>query len=138
AHSLPACTSLANVVCCFAGGGYIEEGTSMAKKPSSSKAISIGKALAKATLERRSRAIAKRRSVLAKAKPEAAPALAAARAEAVARAAAPLTHASQGVLIAEGDSWFDYPLNDVLSDLEDSYGYDVESVAHLGDTVEDM
>ena len=40
--------------------------------------------------------------------------------------------------IAEGDSWFDYPFHDVLSDLEDSYGFDVESVAHMGDTVEDM
>src|SRR6185436_4286109 len=38
----------------------------------------------------------------------------------------------------EGDSWFDYPFHDVLSDLEDRYGYDVESVAHKGDTVEDM
>lgn len=46
--------------------------------------------------------------------------------------------ASAGILIAEGDSWFDYPLHDVLSELEDFYGYDVESVAHKGDTVEDM
>jgi lysophospholipase L1-like esterase len=43
-----------------------------------------------------------------------------------------------GTLIAEGDSWFDYPLNDVLSLLEDEHGYDVESVAHKGDRVEDM
>jgi hypothetical protein len=40
--------------------------------------------------------------------------------------------------VAEGDSWFDYPLNDVLSMLEDRHGFDVESVAHKGDTVEDM
>jgi len=46
--------------------------------------------------------------------------------------------ASVGTLIAEGDSWFDYPLNDVLSLLEDDHGYDVESVAHKGDRVEDM
>ena len=110
----------------------------MAKQPSPAKAIAIGKALARATLERRSKAIARRQSVLAKAKLTAAPALTAAAAPAGALAAAPLTHASRGVLIAEGDSWFDYPLHDVLSDLEDSYGYDVESVAHLGDTVEDM
>jgi lysophospholipase L1-like esterase len=45
---------------------------------------------------------------------------------------------SAGVLIAEGDSWFDYPLNDVLSLLEDDHGYDVESVAHKGDRVEDI
>ena len=43
-----------------------------------------------------------------------------------------------GVLIAEGDSWFDYPFHDVLQMLEDDFLYDVESVAHKGDTVEDM
>ena len=43
-----------------------------------------------------------------------------------------------GVLIAEGDSWFDYPMHDVLRLLEDTHGYDVESVAHMGDCVEDM
>src|SRR6185369_9662547 len=42
------------------------------------------------------------------------------------------------VLIAEGDSWFDYPLHDVLRLLEDDFLYDVESVAHKGDCVEDM
>lgn len=45
---------------------------------------------------------------------------------------------SAGVLIAEGDSWFDYPFHDVLRMLEDDYLYDVESVAHKGDTVDDM
>jgi len=45
---------------------------------------------------------------------------------------------SAGVLIAEGDSWFDYPFNDVLQILEDDFLYDVESVAHKGDTVDDM
>jgi lysophospholipase L1-like esterase len=43
-----------------------------------------------------------------------------------------------GVLIAEGDSWFDYPMQDVLRLLEDDHLYDVESVAHKGDCVEDM
>jgi lysophospholipase L1-like esterase len=43
-----------------------------------------------------------------------------------------------GVLVAEGDSWFDYPFNDVLRLLEDEHGFDVESVAHKGDRVEDM
>jgi hypothetical protein len=42
------------------------------------------------------------------------------------------------VLVAEGDSWFDYPLWDILKDLEGGYGYEVESVAHMGDRVEDM
>src|SRR5262245_50820329 len=41
--------------------------------------------------------------------------------------------ASSGVLIAEGDSWFDYPIHDVLRILEDDHLFDVESVAHKGD-----
>lgn len=45
---------------------------------------------------------------------------------------------NNGVLVAEGDSWFDYPLNDVLGCLEDNFGYRVESVAHKGDTLESM
>jgi hypothetical protein len=45
---------------------------------------------------------------------------------------------SSGVLVAEGDSWFDYPFTDVLGLLDDEYGYDVESVAHKGDRVEEM
>jgi lysophospholipase L1-like esterase len=44
---------------------------------------------------------------------------------------------STGLLLAEGDSWFDYPFFDVLEKLED-LGYKVESVAHKGDTVEEM
>ena len=43
-----------------------------------------------------------------------------------------------GLLVAEGDSWFDYPGTDVLAVLEDEFGYDVDSVAHKGDRVEDM
>jgi len=46
--------------------------------------------------------------------------------------------ATAGVLVAEGDSWFDYPMHDVLKALEDDHGFDVESVAHRGDRVEDM
>jgi hypothetical protein len=42
-----------------------------------------------------------------------------------------------GLLIAEGDSWFDYPFFDALGCLEDR-GYEIESVAHKGDTLEDM
>lgn len=41
-------------------------------------------------------------------------------------------------LVAEGDSWFDYPFNDILKCLEDYYGYEIESVAHKGDTIEGM
>ncbi len=52
------------------------------------------------------------------------------------RALAP--NASAGLLIAEGDSWFDYPGHDILNFLDDEYGFDVEHVAHRGDNVEDM
>ena len=45
---------------------------------------------------------------------------------------------SAGTLIGEGDSWFDYPFSDILKILEDDYAYDVESVAHHGDLIEDM
>ena len=44
---------------------------------------------------------------------------------------------ARGLLVAEGDSWFDYPMYDVL-DLLESDGYEVESVAHWGDNLEDM
>ncbi|WP_189434514.1 SGNH/GDSL hydrolase family protein [Mesorhizobium sp. M1E.F.Ca.ET.041.01.1.1] len=104
----------------------------MAKKQNPYKAVAVGKALALATLKRRAQAIEKRQRVLAKAKIKVEPT---ARNEPT---KAPVTHASMGVLIAEGDSWFDYPFHDILSDLEDSYGFDVESAAHRGDTVEDM
>ena len=45
---------------------------------------------------------------------------------------------SAGLLVAEGDSWFDYPFHDVLEELEERFNYSVESVAHRGDTVEEM
>jgi hypothetical protein len=43
-----------------------------------------------------------------------------------------------GFLAAAGDSWFAYPWHDVLKDLEDNYGYNVESTANAGDPVEQM
>jgi lysophospholipase L1-like esterase len=46
--------------------------------------------------------------------------------------------APEDLLVAEGDSWFDYPFFDVLKLLEDEHGYDVRHVAHMGDRVEDM
>ena len=45
---------------------------------------------------------------------------------------------SPGLLVAEGDSWFDYPLHDVLERLENRHGWRVLSAAHKGDTVEAM
>jgi hypothetical protein len=45
---------------------------------------------------------------------------------------------SAGLLVAEGDSWFDYPFFDILEELEEGFAYEIESVAHKGDTVEEM
>src|SRR5262245_61076323 len=45
---------------------------------------------------------------------------------------------ANGLLVAEGDSWFDYPFYDVLGMLEDQHNFRVESVAHKGDTIEEM
>ena len=41
-----------------------------------------------------------------------------------------------GLLVAEGDSWFSYPFHDVLSALERRFGFEIESVAHHGDSAE--
>ena len=54
------------------------------------------------------------------------------------RGRARVAMAAGGVLVAEGDSWFDYPFFDVLRFLEDDFGYTVEHVAHYGHTVESM
>jgi hypothetical protein len=48
------------------------------------------------------------------------------------------TTGSAGLLLAEGDSWFDYPFFDILEQLEGAFNYAVESVAHKGDTIEEM
>lgn len=45
---------------------------------------------------------------------------------------------SAGLILAEGDSWFDYPLYDVLDLLEDVHGYDVECLARASDRIENM
>lgn len=110
------------------------------KGSSTNAAAAVGRALANEALavrkkQRRRREAAIKRATL--------------QPELVARAAslAPITPrvealvgtpTSTGVLIAEGDSWFDYPMHDVLSMLEDDHGFDVNSVAHRGDRVEDM
>jgi hypothetical protein len=59
----------------------------------------------------------------------------------VTRADAPVAATSRttaGFLVAAGDSWFDYPIHDVLTVLEDDYGYSMESAAHKGDPIESM
>ncbi len=84
---------------------------------------SVGQAIAERVLRARLKASARRKKALA----------ALPRPKGITKAPA-----TAGILIAEGDSWFDYPLHDVLKELEDGYGFDIESVAHKGDTVEDM
>lgn len=54
------------------------------------------------------------------------------------RGVRPQALADPGLLVAEGDSWFDYPFFDVLEELEDGLQYDIESVAHKGDSAEEM
>ncbi|HKF44467.1 MAG TPA: SGNH/GDSL hydrolase family protein [Thermoanaerobaculia bacterium] len=108
----------------------------MARTSSTSKALEIGKAMAAGALQRRRKAARTRQRALAKIPGPVVHRITAGPKGMVVKTA--VTHQSAGVLIAEGDSWFDYPFHDVLSDLEDIYGFDVESVAHKGDTVEDM
>lgn len=108
----------------------------MAKKRNIKKALVVGQSMAAETLKRRQKAAIARKKALAKS-----PTLETRSIVSTTKgvsAKKPIAAVSAGVLIAEGDSWFDYPLHDVLSELEDLYGYDVESVAHKGDTVEDM
>ena len=57
------------------------------------------------------------------------------RAKALGASAIP---ADVGILVAEGDSWFDYPFHDVLKLLDEQFGYRIESGAHRGDAVESM
>jgi hypothetical protein len=99
------------------------------------RAISTGRALASEVLRFRERALRRRVRAV-----ERVPARVRARGLAVSprhvRAAG--GPGRTGTLVAEGDSWFDYPWHDVLQMLEDEHGYDVESVAHMGDRVEDM
>ena len=103
------------------------------------KAIALAHHDAEAVLKRREQRLKLRRRAL-----RAHPAPVRLRIERAARPGArmrlPIATEMQtaGVLVAEGDSWFDYPFNDVLSELEDRHGYDVESVAHKGDPIENM
>jgi len=106
----------------------------MAIDQATKKALAAGRQQAKEVLEFRNKALKVRKSALKK---QTRPHAEAAVIDAKLVQAAGGTD-SAGVLVAEGDSWFDYPWSDVLSLLEDHHGYDVESVAHKGDRVEHM
>ena len=45
---------------------------------------------------------------------------------------------SAGWLVAEGDSWFNYPWTDILGKLRHEHAYEILSCAHRGDRVEGM
>ena len=109
----------------------------MATDPITQRAIEIGREHARTILEYRVLAHARRTRALAEL-----PARLKRRPEAVTQEGVPVAERaftqSAGYLVAEGDSWFDYPLHDVLNELEDGHGYDVESVAHKGDPIEEM
>ena len=49
----------------------------------------------------------------------------------------PAKQRSKGLLVGEGDSWFDYFSYDILRKLE-HYGYDIRWVSHHGDTLHEM
>ena len=48
------------------------------------------------------------------------------------------TRGDRPLLLAMGDSWFDYPPADIRDWLEDKFGYEIESVADDGALVEEM
>ncbi|CAG1006867.1 hypothetical protein BURK1_03340 [Burkholderiales bacterium] len=112
------------------------------------QALKLGRAQAEWTVAqraerraRRAKAVAKaatasRRDARAGARKPARKAVA--KAAATGPAGAKPGPSGRGVLVAEGDSWFDYPFHDVLRELDDEFGWDVEQVAHRGDSVESM
>ena len=55
----------------------------------------------------------------------------------VRKAQRPRKQRSKGLLVAEGDSWFDYFSYDILRKLE-HYGFDIRCVANHGDKLRDM
>ena len=108
----------------------------MAIKKRTREAMDIGRRLAAEILKRRNAALRTRAAAL-----RAHPKLISLRIQAIHRgipAAKATMVQTAGVLVAEGDSWFDYPFHDVLKELEDNHGYDVKSVARKGDPIEEM
>jgi lysophospholipase L1-like esterase len=110
------------------------------------RALALGKAQAEFVLARRTEKLAVRKQAIARAQRDERRRKSAKRpvqrriakaSSGMASAGAALS-ATRGVLVAEGDSWFDYPFADVLSELEDCHGWDVQHVAHRGDPVESM
>lgn len=114
----------------------------MPSKPTlAAKALARGKQQAKRVLQHRTEALESRQAALdshTRSLGVAALMMPATEALPPQKMAALGSPANIGTLVAEGDSWFDYPWTDVLGQLEDAHAYDVESVAHKGDRVEEM
>jgi hypothetical protein len=113
----------------------------MAKKTIADKALALGQQQATRVLKQRDKALEQRETVLTElVQKEGLRSMAALQPEApepqLVQAMGSL--GNSGVLVAEGDSWFDYPWADIVGLLEDQHGFDVESVAHKGDRVEAM
>lgn len=108
---------------------------SLATAASTRKAVAVGEQVAARVRRERAAALRRRAIAIASAPKRA-------RARDVARIEPRFIRAAgaKGIatLVAEGDSWFDYLWWDVLDQLENEHGFDVESVAHQGDRVEDM
>jgi hypothetical protein len=102
---------------------------------STATASAIGIQIAQKTLDNRKIALAKRAAVIA-----AHPRKMQVDMQ-ITSAVMPPTAATihtNGYLVAGGDSWFDYPFHDVLKLLHDEHGYNVESTAHAGESIEHM
>ncbi len=109
----------------------------MAMDKSALSALKVGENQASVVLEARRKALRRRQQVL---KTHRNPMVLHNKAFLLAGEEPPdaLVSRTAGVLVAEGDSWFDYPLHDVLKALDDEHGYSVESVSHAGDAIEQM
>jgi hypothetical protein len=112
-------------------------------KQATTQALELGRKQAAWVIAQRTRQLAARAGVVAAAEAKRAtkdrgrPSLPEAphpARSALARRAGP----SRGLLVAEGDSWFDYPFHDVLKRLYADFGWEIEQVSHRGDTVESM
>jgi hypothetical protein len=99
------------------------------------RTLDLGRAKAGTILEQRKAARARRAAALAQ---HPAPLELHARVEGAAVPMAAVTRQTAGFLVAVGDSWFDYPFGDILSELDEGFGFSVESSAHHGDTLESM
>ena len=109
-----------------------------AKKPAKSSKPTAG-SVVDAVLQRRARALRARTEALTEIPKKPAPKAAKTKPKPTAfiALASAAKAGTKGWLIAEGDSWFDYPGTDILEALQQS-AYDVESVARAGDRVEMM